>query len=372
MDATVRARWFDGRSSQARPALLRLAGDARGRASLRLHPLDAAGAAPIDMAAGTFFWPDTWEPGAGSTRLTVDLGPHGSVEVEGLHWERALQACGARAGMAQRLQRRWRWIAGALLCLALVIWAFTRWGTPLLAGQLARIAPLDWEHSISQEALAQLERQGILKPSRIDRARRAELQARFAELSARALPALRPDASYAPAIEVQFRAGMGANAFALPGGTVVLTDGMVELARREGLGDEALMGVLAHEAGHVLHRHGTRRVIELGILNAGSALVLGDASGLAATGGTLLAALAYSRDHEREADCFALAMMQATAQPLPPMAALLRAADKAHAAAKGGPAELQIEWLQTHPDTAARADAIEAGNRAGCSIRRAP
>ena len=58
--------------------------------------------------------------------------------------------------------------------------------------------------------------------------------------------------------------------------------------------------------------------------------------------------------------------------PLPPMATLLRAADKAHAAANGGPAELQIEWLQTHPDTAARADAIEAGNTAGCSIRRAP
>ena len=366
MDATVRARWFDGRSSQARPVLLRLAGDRKGRASLRLHPLDAAGLPPLDLPPGEFSWPDTWEPTGASPRLTVDLGRHGSVEVEGAQWEQALHACGARAGMAQRLQRRWPLIAAALLCLALVIWAFTRWGAPWTAGQLARFAPLSWERSVSQDALNQLEEQGILKPSRIARSRQAELRSRFASMSAEAPATLRPDASYAPPMDLQFRAGMGANAFALPGGVIVLTDGMVELAAQSGIGDEALMGVLAHEAGHVLHRHGTRRVIELGILNVGSALVLGDASGLAATGGTLLAALAYSRDHEREADCFAIAMMQATAQPLAPMAALLRAADKAHADAKGGTPALTVEWLQTHPDTGGRAASLEAGQRANC------
>ncbi|HYP71980.1 MAG TPA: peptidase M48, partial [Variovorax sp.] len=83
MDATLRARWFDGRSSQSRPVLLRLAGDRRGRASLRLHPLDTTNAPPLEMQPGEFTWPDTWEPGGTSPRLTVDLGPHGSVEVEG-------------------------------------------------------------------------------------------------------------------------------------------------------------------------------------------------------------------------------------------------------------------------------------------------
>lgn len=369
MDATVRARWFDGRSSLARPVLLRLAGDRKGRASLRLHPLDAAGAPPLDMPPGEFTWPDTWEPGGASPRLTVDLGRHGSVEVDGRQWEDALRACGARTGVAQRLQRRWLLIVGALLCLALVIWSFTRWGAPLVAGQLARLAPQSWERSVSQEALGELERQGIIKPSRLPAARQSELQLRFAYLSAKAPPALRPDAAYAPTIDLQFRSGMGPNAFALPGGVVVMTDDMVELARKNGLGDEALMGVLAHEAGHVYFRHGTRRVIELGILNVGSALVLGDASGLAATGGTLLAALAYSRNHEREADCFAIAMMQATSQPLQPMAALLRAADKAHAEGKGGTVDLPLEWLQTHPDTAGRATALEAGQSKACARR---
>lgn len=367
MDATLRARWFDGLSSQARPVLLRLAADRKGRASLRLHPLDSAGAPPLDVAPGEFSWPDTWEPTGATPRMTVDLGMHGSVEVEGRGWEQALSACGARASLAQRLQRRWPLIVGALLCVALLIWAFTRWGAPWVAGQLARFAPLSWEHTVSQDALDQLERQGVLKPSRIAPARQAELQSRFAALNAASPATLRPDAAYAPTMNVQFRSGMGANAFALPGGTIVLTDAMVELAGRSGLGDEALMGVLAHEAGHVLYRHGTRRVIELGILNVGSVLVLGDASGLAATGGTLLAALAYSRAHEREADCFAMAMMQATAQPLAPMAALLRAAGKAHAEAKGGTGDLPIEWLQTHPDTAGRAAALEAGQGAGCA-----
>jgi len=366
MDATLRGRWFDGRSSQARPVLLRLAGEKKGRASLRLHALDIAAAPTLEFAPGQFEWPDTWEAGGVSTRLTVDLGPHGSLDVEGRAWQQALQACGARVGVAQRLQGRWKLILVALLATALVVWAFTRWGTPWLAGQLARHAPLAWERAVSREALDQLERQGIIKPSGIAPARQAELRMRFAELTAKTPETARPQRSYAPTMDVQFRSGMGANAFALPGGLLVMTDDMVELAGKNGLGDEALMGVFAHEAGHVLYRHGTRRVIELGVLNAGAALVLGDISGVATTGATLLAALAYSRDHEREADCFAITMMLASGQPLAPMADLLLAADKAHSGSRDAGTSA-LDWLRTHPDTGGRAQALKAGGGEACA-----
>ncbi len=132
-------------------------------------------------------------------------------------------------------------------------------------------------------------------------------------------------AGYAPALRLEFRRGMGANAFALPGGTVVITDGLAETASRRGLGDDALAGVLAHEIGHVVYRHTTRTVVEQGVLNIGLGLALGDVSSLLSTGGALVTGLAYSRAHEREADCYALALMGRARLPTAPMADLLLA-----------------------------------------------
>ena len=56
------------------------------------------------------------------------------------------------------------------------------------------------------------------------------------------------------------------------------------------------MGVLAHEIGHVVHRHTTRMVVEQGVLQMGLGLALGDVS----TGSALLTGLHYRRSHERE------------------------------------------------------------------------
>ena len=93
---------------------------------------------------------------------------------------------------------------------------------------------------------------------------------------------------------------MPANAFALPGGTVVMTDAIVQAAADKGISDDALVGVLAHEIGHVVHRHGMRMVVEQGVLNMGLGLALGDVSGVVSTGATLLTSRACSRSHERE------------------------------------------------------------------------
>lgn len=92
------------------------------------------------------------------------------------------------------------------------------------------------------------------------------------------------------------------NAFALPGGYVYITRGLLALAK-----DEAeVAGVLAHEIGHVTARHSAQRQTRqtiAGLLAAGAGLLFGNetVAQLAGLGGTALVAR-YSREQELEAD----------------------------------------------------------------------
>jgi predicted Zn-dependent protease len=98
------------------------------------------------------------------------------------------------------------------------------------------------------------------------------------------------------------------NAFALPGGHVYVTRGLLVLLERE----DELAGVLGHEIGHVAARHAVQRVSRgapIGILTGVVALAGGVVSPtlgrmVGGVGSTLNDALLapYSRDQEREAD----------------------------------------------------------------------
>jgi predicted Zn-dependent protease len=93
----------------------------------------------------------------------------------------------------------------------------------------------------------------------------------------------------------------GINAFALPGGKVVVYSGL--LLNAESAGEVA--GVLAHEISHVTRQHSLRQLIgAVGLFGIVQSL-FGDLSGVFAVlveGGTQLAILRFSRDFEREAD----------------------------------------------------------------------
>ena len=363
MTADIHARWFDGTSSQARAAQVRLV-PAPGGPLLELH---APGRPPRRFAHQDVGWPEAWNARRPQPRLVVDLGDGGSLEIDdGAAWHAALAAAGRRPGLAQRMQTRWAVFAGVLVLAALGLFAFYRHGTPWLAAQLTRHVPLAWELALSQQALAQMD-EGLLQPSKLPPARQAELRARFDAL----LPHLRPgDAGYAPRYTLDFRSGLGANAFALPGGAIVVTDGLVEAARKHQLGDDAIAGVLAHEMGHVAHRHTTRMVVEQGVLNFGLGLALGDVSGLLATGSSLLTGLAYQRGHEREADCTAIAVMRSAGLPTAPMGELLLAMARDAAPKRGDAADVESgPWslLSSHPDTATRARELRAGHAPHCS-----
>ncbi|MEM1248835.1 MAG: M48 family metallopeptidase [Acidobacteriota bacterium] len=95
------------------------------------------------------------------------------------------------------------------------------------------------------------------------------------------------------------------NAYALPGGHITLHTGLIERAETP----EHILGVLAHEMGHVSERHSLQGMAgRLGIV-AVAQLIFGDASGLVALAGeagATLVELDFSRDLEEKADRVAL------------------------------------------------------------------
>ena len=138
----------------------------------------------------------------------------------------------------------------------------------------------------------------MFHPSELDKATRTRLTEHF-----RPVLEDHPDNE----LRVLFRKGgrVGPNAFALPNGTLVFTDEMVQLAKH----DDELLAVLAHEIGHIVHRHAMRRVIQDSLLSFALLAITGDISGsseLFLALPVLLTELAYSREFEREADRYAL------------------------------------------------------------------
>jgi Zn-dependent protease with chaperone function len=402
------AQWFDGLSSKAREVSARFEVIDK-RLSLVLEE-----AGHQVLATHAFDAPTVWRSTRATQRLeqerasvvAVDLRDRGSLQVDSLTWQRAWDAARAHAraadasgggiGWAERMSVSWPVLfASAVLIVGSMLVAY-RWGTPWAAEQLARWMPLSVEQSMTNAALKELDK-SVFAPSKLPQARQAELQRRFGELLAARdrAPQLNRYMSYRPQFRLEFRnasriAGswtdIGANALAFPGGLMLVTDGLVELAAKRGLSDDALMGVIAHEVGHVVYRHGSRAVIEQGILNGVMGIALGDLSSILTTGAAVLQGLEYSRERETEADCYAVALMQTVQWPTAPMADLLvalsdpnqtkrqQAASEPAAAASTSSAQATTprqgaaDWLSSHPETQGRADRLRAGSLAGCSL----
>ncbi|MEB3188327.1 MAG: M48 family metallopeptidase [bacterium] len=136
------------------------------------------------------------------------------------------------------------------------------------------------------------------------------------------------------------------NAFALPGGEVVVSQGIVSLAPSA----EALAGVLAHEIQHVEHRHGTTAMLQALFLALFlQATHLGDLDLL-----QKLAQTSYGRDLERQADREGVDLLLRARIDPAPLVDLFERMEQRHRG-RGMPA-----WLSDHPTVASRIAAIRA------------
>jgi Zn-dependent protease with chaperone function len=145
--------------------------------------------------------------------------------------------------------------------------------------------------------------------------------------------------------------GMGPNAMALPSGAMIVTDALVELARD----DREILGVLAHEAGHVDRRHGLRLVVQNSALSFVIGWFIGDFNSVLAHAPAALLEAKYSRDLEREADAFAVDVLRANGISVKHLAAMLERLERSQSEAR---AAASMAYLSTHPATKERIDAL--------------
>ena len=137
------------------------------------------------------------------------------------------------------------------------------------------------------------------------------------------------------------------NAFALPGGVVVVHTGLIRAADSA----EEVAGVLAHEVQHVELRHSLKNLLHGLGWRAVLALAMGDVSGGAWAGlAEHLGGLAYGRDLEREADLGGLAALRRAGIAPHGMVSFF-----AKLAAREG---ARPEFLSSHPASAARMQAL--------------
>jgi len=147
------------------------------------------------------------------------------------------------------------------------------------------------------------------------------------------------------------------NAFALPGGNVLVTSGLLAQARSE----NELAFVLAHELGHVEGRD-PLRALGRGVLLGIALAELGGSDGAAVAGSAAeLGERAFSREQESAADRFALALVAAEYGHVAGATDFLERLPDAGAAGASGVA---TGWLATHPRSAERVAELEALARA--------
>lgn len=287
---------FDGCSSQAHPVSasldegqLRITGENIALA-FPLEQIDVA--PPVGAARGMVHLPEGRE--LHSTDLTALAAlSHATATHRPERWARHLES---RLGYA----------LVALLVSVLVMFAGLRWGVPAVAQLAAHTLPPGLDRNIGEESLALMDKFS-LSPSRLPLARQRALTQQLAtECNKQACPPYK----------LLFRDSnlFGANAMALPGGAIVVTDALVELAHN----DAEILAVVAHELGHVEHRHSLRLALQS--IGAGVILVavtgdIGSVTDLAAGVPSLLLQNGYSRDMEREADAYALAWLNTACIP---------------------------------------------------------
>ena len=237
----------------------------------------------------------------------------------------------------QRHRMVWGIVGGVLLASVLGLW----FGSDLLVELAVDRIPVEWEQKLGESAYRDfLTHQDVKNDGPAVEA--------IHEMIHRLTGPI-PDNPYT--FEVTVVKSDVVNAFALPGGYIVVFTGLMKKAENA----EEVAGVLAHELNHVLQRHGLERIAkQLGFVAVVS-IVMGNPPGLGGVMkqlGVELMTLKFGRAQETEADLTGLQLLhRAKINPEGMITFFQRLAEKD---------EGRVEWLSTHPMSSARADRLKS------------
>ncbi len=217
-------------------------------------------------------------------------------------------------------------------------------GVPRMADVIAPLIPVEWEKKVGESADEEVRKtfpgKSCKAPKGVEAL--AKVSQRLQEASRLRLPAT-----------IEAIPSIVPNAFALPGGKVFLLSGLLEKAQSQ----DEVIGVLAHEFGHIENRDHLRRIIATGGTAMLVGLAFGDMTGgsaMVVVGNSVLNA-AHSRENEAQADAFAAKTLGALGRPSKPLGELLL---RITGEDDGGP----LSILRDHPLSADRLKALEAAD----------
>jgi beta-barrel assembly-enhancing protease len=181
-------------------------------------------------------------------------------------------------------------LVGGLAIIA-VATALFLWGIPALAAVLSAYIPISWEERLGEAVIKEVASPG----------KRCHDATRIRRIEQIITTLTAPPLSSPYTFRIMVVNDRRVNAFAAPGGYIVLFRGLIERTQSAA----ELAGVLAHEMQHIIRRHSTRALLQ----HASTGFLVGALSNTP-TGSTssslemarMLGELRYSRGHEEEAD----------------------------------------------------------------------
>ncbi len=254
------------------------------------------------------------------------------------HLDRPFEQAAERVRQ-MRYRRRviWSAVGGTIVTLVVGLW----FGSDVLVGLAVDRIPVEWEQKLGEAAYRDfLGHQDVMKEGPAVTA--------VQEITQRLTQQI-PDNPYK--FEVTVVKSDVVNAFALPGGHVVVFTGLIKKAES----GEEVAGVLGHELNHVLQRHGLERIVKnVGVMTV-VAIMIGDQRGLVGLMrqvGVELLTLKFGRAQETEADLTGLQLLhKAKIDPAGMITFFQRLSEHD---------EGRVELLSTHPMSTGRAERLRA------------
>jgi len=238
-----------------------------------------------------------------------------------------------------KLEKSWKLaISSIFVIVAFIVFMLTS-GADYTANYLSTKLPKNILNSASIETLKQLDKT-YLQESNLTQKQKNQILKLFQKLT---------DNSNEYKLHFRSSPKIGANAFALPSGDIILLDELVFLDKNSNY--YGVLGVLAHEKGHYVYRHGLKILIKGTIATSIISYFTGDVSFIATTLPTILVTSKYSREYERQADIYAKGELERLNISSKPLANIFVEIEKENSKDNN-----LTNLLSTHPITKERID----------------